>query len=116
MTTSDELRVADLALGYCERDIITNLDLQIAPGKISVIVGANACGKSTLLKSMSRLIIPREGKVIVDGKEVHRTPAKELAPTLGAIAAIADCAERNYRCGLGGTRTKSSPNHVSPLE
>ena len=85
MTTSDELRVADLALGYSERDIITNLDLQIAPGKISVIVGANACGKSTLLKSMSRLIIPREGKVIVDGKEVHRTPAKELAPTLGLL-------------------------------
>lgn len=78
-------RVADLTLGYSERDIITNLDLQIAPGKISVIVGANACGKSTLLKSMSRLITPREGKVILDGKEVHRTPAKELARTLGLL-------------------------------
>ncbi|MDN5707316.1 MAG: ABC transporter ATP-binding protein [Corynebacterium casei] len=85
MTASHDLRVADLTLGYSERDIITNLDLQIAPGKISVIVGANACGKSTLLKSMSRLITPREGKVILDGKEVHRTPAKELARTLGLL-------------------------------
>lgn len=85
MTAQHDLSVSQLTLGYSDRDIIKNLDLQIVPGKISVIVGANACGKSTLLKSMSRLISPREGTVILDGREVHRTPAKELARTLGLL-------------------------------
>ncbi|MCF2435430.1 ABC transporter ATP-binding protein [Streptomyces thinghirensis] len=47
-----------------------------------MIVGANACGKSTLLRAMSRLLVPRTGRVVLDGREVHRTPAKELARTL----------------------------------
>jgi iron complex transport system ATP-binding protein len=48
-------------------------------------VGANACGKSTLLRSMSRLLPPRAGRVLLDGRAVHRMPAKELARTLGLL-------------------------------
>jgi iron complex transport system ATP-binding protein len=48
-------------------------------------VGANACGKSTLLRSMSRLLSPRAGQVLLDGRAVHRMPAKELARTLGLL-------------------------------
>jgi iron complex transport system ATP-binding protein len=50
-----------------------------------VIVGANACGKSTLLRAMSRLLSPRQGHVLLDGKSIHRTPPKELARTLGLL-------------------------------
>src|SRR5690606_495881 len=59
--------------------------LALAPGQITAIVGANACGKSTLLRSLSRLLAPREGRVVLDGREVHRMPAKELARTLGLL-------------------------------
>src|SRR3712207_6729666 len=52
---------------------------------ITAIVGANACGKSTLLRSMTRLLPPRSGRVLLDGKAVHRLPAKELARTLGLL-------------------------------
>ena len=48
-------------------------------------MGANACGKSTLLRSMSRLLSPRAGQVLLDGRAVHRMPAKELARTLGLL-------------------------------
>ncbi|WP_435109683.1 ABC transporter ATP-binding protein [Nocardiopsis synnemataformans] len=85
MTTAHSLLVEDLTLGYKDRVVIESLDLTIPPGRITAIVGANACGKSTLLRSMSRLLAPRVGHVLLDGKEVHRLPSKELARTLGLL-------------------------------
>ncbi|WP_433498406.1 ABC transporter ATP-binding protein [Sphaerimonospora sp. CA-214678] len=85
MTTSHSLATEHLTLGYGDRVVVTALDLVVPPGEITVIVGANACGKSTLLRSLSRLLAPRGGRVVLDGREVHRMPAKELARTLGLL-------------------------------
>ena len=85
MTTTHSLTIENLTLGYGNRNVIEKLDLTIPPGMVTAIVGANACGKSTLLRSMSRLLAPRTGRVVLDGKEVHRTPAKQLARTLGLL-------------------------------
>ncbi|WP_299951797.1 ABC transporter ATP-binding protein [uncultured Modestobacter sp.] len=85
MTLDHALTADALTLGYGERTVIDGLDLVVPPGRITAIVGANACGKSTLLRSMSRLLAPRSGQVLLDGKAVHRMPAKELARTLGLL-------------------------------
>jgi ABC-type cobalamin/Fe3+-siderophores transport systems, ATPase components len=85
VTTSHTLAAEDLTLGYGDRVVVESLDLVVPPGRITVIVGANACGKSTLLRSLSRLLVPRRGRVVLDGREVHRMPAKELARTLGLL-------------------------------
>jgi iron complex transport system ATP-binding protein len=85
VTTDHSLLVEELTLGYKDRDVIDSLDLAVPPGRITAIVGANACGKSTLLRSMSRLLAPRSGRVLLDGREVHRTPPKEVARTLGLL-------------------------------
>jgi iron complex transport system ATP-binding protein len=85
VTTTHSLTVEGLTLGYHDRVVIESLDLVVPPGRITAIVGANACGKSTLLRSMSRLLAPRSGHVLLDGKEVHRLPAKQLARTLGLL-------------------------------
>ncbi|SJM66838.1 ABC transporter ATP-binding protein [Gulosibacter sp. 10] len=85
MTESHRLEAAGLSLGYRDRTVIEDLDLAVPPGRITAIVGANACGKSTLLRSMSRLLSPRSGEVVLDGHAVHRMPAKQLARTLGLL-------------------------------
>ncbi|MFE6717817.1 ABC transporter ATP-binding protein [Streptomyces albidoflavus] len=85
MTTEHALTAEELTLGYADRTVIDSLDLAVPPGRITVIVGANACGKSTLLRSMSRLLAPRAGRVLLDGRQVHRFPAKELARTMGLL-------------------------------
>ena len=85
MTATHTLIAENLELGYGNRTVVENLDLQVPPGQITCIVGANACGKSTLLRSMSRLLSPRSGHVLLDGKDVHRLPAKKLARTLGLL-------------------------------
>ncbi len=79
------LEARHISSGYGERLIIDNLDLTIPPGRISVIVGANACGKSTLLRSMSRLLFPRAGQVLLDGRAIHTMRPRDLARTLGLL-------------------------------
>jgi len=85
VTTDHTLRAEGLQLGYGERTVIDGLDLSVIPGQVTSIVGANACGKSTLLRSLSRLLAPRAGQVLLDGEQVHRMPAKQLARTLGLL-------------------------------
>ncbi|MFB2581214.1 ABC transporter ATP-binding protein [Herbiconiux sp. P15] len=85
MTTAHTLAAEKLSLGYGDRTVIEGLDLAVPAGRVTAIVGANACGKSTLLRSMSRLLAPRAGHVLLDGKEVHRMPAKLLARTMGLL-------------------------------
>ena len=85
MTKAHSLVIEELTLGYGDRTVIENLDLLVPPGAVTAIVGANACGKSTLLRSMSRLLAPRTGHVLLDGDSVHRMPAKQLARTLGLL-------------------------------
>ena len=85
MTERHTLVAERLRLGYGDRIVIPELDLVVPPGAVTAIVGANACGKSTLLRSMSRLLTPRAGQVVLDGTSVHRMPAKQLARTLGLL-------------------------------
>lgn len=85
MTAHHSLVVDDLFAGYGDRSVLEGVDLELLPGRITAIVGANASGKSTLLRAMSRLLSPSKGRVLLDGKAVHRTPAKQLARTLGLL-------------------------------
>lgn len=83
--TNLSLEVNAISSGYGGNLILDGLDLTIAAGKITVIVGANACGKSTLLRTMSRLLVPQKGRVLLDGKSIHKMPSRILARSLGLL-------------------------------
>lgn len=83
--TDHSLTVTGLVAGYGEAAILNGLDLSIAPGRITAIVGANACGKSTLLRAMTRLLRPSGGQVTLDGALIHKMPARALARVLGLL-------------------------------
>ncbi|GKX56021.1 iron-dicitrate ABC transporter ATP-binding protein [Leminorella grimontii] len=85
MTKAHELVIEQLSAGYGEKTILQDISLKIAAGKITSIVGANACGKSTLLRTISRLLPPSQGQVLLDGKSVHHSPTRILARTLGLL-------------------------------
>ncbi|PWG63135.1 ABC transporter ATP-binding protein [Spiribacter halobius] len=80
-----DLRARDLALGYDGRLVVEGLDLALPPARITVIVGPNACGKSTLLRALARLLRPRRGAALLDGHAVHRLPTRALARRLGLL-------------------------------
>ena len=74
-----------VTLRYGERTISQGLSLAIPDGSFTVIVGPNACGKSTLLRALSRLLVPAAGQVILDGRHISQFPAKEVARRLGLL-------------------------------
>lgn len=74
-----------LTLAYGENRVIDQLDVDIPKGKITVLIGSNGCGKSTLLKAMARLLKPRDGTIILDGKEIASTKTKQIAKKMAVL-------------------------------
>ena len=83
--TAPRLSVKDLTVAYGDRTVIENLDVDIPAGRFTVIIGPNACGKSTLLRTIARLHKPRAGTVALDGADVHRMPTRALARRLAVL-------------------------------
>lgn len=81
----DRLAAESVTLAYDEVEVARDLSLSIPDGRITAIVGANACGKSTLLRALARLLKPREGVVLLDGESIHRLPTREVATRLGIL-------------------------------
>jgi iron complex transport system ATP-binding protein len=79
------LEVAGLTLGYDGADIVSELSTDIPAGAITAIIGANASGKSTLLRGISRLLAPRAGQVLLDGVPVHSMRSGDLARLVGLL-------------------------------
>ncbi|GAA2518411.1 ABC transporter ATP-binding protein [Winogradskya consettensis] len=79
------LAARDITIGYDKKTISEHLSLEIPAGRFTAIIGPNACGKSTLLRALSRLIKPVTGEVLLDGKDIHGRPAKEVARRLGLL-------------------------------
>jgi iron complex transport system ATP-binding protein len=80
-----ELSARGLRLAYDERTVVDGLDLQVPDGRVTVIVGANACGKSTLLRGVARVLRPTGGTVTLDGTDIRSRPTKEVARILGLL-------------------------------
>ncbi|MFE4949949.1 ABC transporter ATP-binding protein [Leifsonia sp. NPDC056665] len=83
--TEQTLAARDLTLAYEGRVVVDGLDLDIPPGRVTAIVGPNACGKSTLLRGLSRLLAPASGSVLLDGADIRSLPTKEVATRLGLL-------------------------------
>ncbi|MDO5493009.1 MAG: ABC transporter ATP-binding protein [Nesterenkonia sp.] len=83
--TASRLRTESLHAGYEGRPVLADLSIEIPDGSFTVILGPNACGKSTLLRSLVRLIRPTDGSVLLDGASVASIPTKQLARTVGLL-------------------------------
>jgi iron complex transport system ATP-binding protein len=79
------LAAHDLRLAYEHRVVVDGLELEIPSGAITSIVGPNACGKSTLLRGLARLLTPTHGRVLLDGDDLHALGTKQVATVLGLL-------------------------------
>ncbi|MCE8021898.1 ABC transporter ATP-binding protein [Halomonas sp. MCCC 1A11036] len=83
--TRHQLATRDLTLCHGRATVIDRLALSLPVGKVTAIVGPNGCGKSTLLAGLSRLHAPKQGTVLLDGRDIQQLPARELARRLALL-------------------------------
>ncbi len=79
------LRAQDLTLAYDRRIVAEGLGLAVPDGAFTAIIGPNACGKSTLLRALARVLKPQAGVVLLDGSDLSSLPSKEAARRLGML-------------------------------
>ncbi|KQO65233.1 iron-dicitrate transporter ATP-binding subunit [Curtobacterium sp. Leaf261] len=74
-----------LRLAYDDRVVIDDLDVDVPDGGLTVIVGPNASGKSTLLKALARTLTPTAGTVFLDGHPIRSYRPKAVARRVGML-------------------------------
>lgn len=82
---TSRLQATGLTLAYDRRVISEDLDLEVPDGSFTVVVGPNACGKSTLLRSLARLLEPRQGQVLLDERPLSGYRPKQAARAIGLL-------------------------------
>ncbi|GAA1424757.1 ABC transporter ATP-binding protein [Agrococcus citreus] len=128
MTSTTALAARDITVGYGSRPVLEGVDLEIPDGRITVIVGANASGKSTMLKALARVIAPSGGPVLLDGEPIARMPGKALARRLGllpqspvapeglSVAELVGFGRHPHRRALGGWSTADTEAVAEALD
>lgn len=84
-TPTPRLRAEDLTLSYDQRTVARSLGVDIPDRSFTVIIGPNACGKSTLLKALARMLKPKAGQVYLDGQAIASYRSREVARRLGLL-------------------------------
>ncbi|MFC9603749.1 ABC transporter ATP-binding protein [Streptomyces niveus] len=79
------LAAHELTLAYDDRTVVHDLELAVPDGRVTVIVGPNACGKSTTLRALGRLLKPKSGSVLLDGAELASIPTRRIAQSIGLL-------------------------------
>ena len=79
------LELCEVSLGYGSRVVLSGISMHVVPGGMVGIVGPNSSGKSTLIKGISRLIAPKSGRILIDGRDVATIKRGELARTVAVV-------------------------------
>lgn len=84
-TPAERLRGHRLHAGYDDGPVLEDIDIAVPDGRMTVLVGPNGSGKSTLLKSLARTLAPLGGQVLLDGADIHRSRARDVACKMGIL-------------------------------
>ncbi|AJD32200.1 MULTISPECIES: ABC transporter ATP-binding protein [Clostridium] len=79
------IETKNLDIAYEDTLIVKELNMQIPKGKITSIIGANGCGKSTILKAVGRILKPKNGLVHLSGQDISKLSTKEIAKKMAIL-------------------------------
>ncbi len=82
------IRVVDLHKSFGAQEVLKGVNLEIAAGKITTIVGTSGCGKTVLLKHLNALLLPDRGSVLVDGVDITKLRQKALYEIRGRFGVL----------------------------
>ncbi|MEI5675913.1 MULTISPECIES: ABC transporter ATP-binding protein [unclassified Nocardioides] len=82
---ASRLRADSVTVGYGEVPVVRDLTFAIPDGKVTTIIGPNGCGKSTMLRTLARLLKPSSGTVLLDGEPIQSLPTREIARRMALL-------------------------------
>jgi len=80
-----KLSLENIKLGYDDRIVLSGISLTLSPGEVLGIVGPNGCGKSTLIKGITKVVPLREGDIFLNDKSILRMPQNEIARCIAVV-------------------------------
>lgn len=81
----NSINTENLSISYGNLDIVKDLNLNIPKGKITTIIGANGCGKSTILKTIARILQAKSGAIYINGRNIQSESSKEIAKVMAVL-------------------------------
>lgn len=79
------MEVRDVYFSYGKHKVLNGVSFTIEEGKITTIMGANGCGKSTLFSLMTKNLYPRKGNIYLKGKNIQNLNLKEFARRVAIV-------------------------------
>jgi iron complex transport system ATP-binding protein len=79
------IKVQNVSLGYGRQVVLKDITFDTNLGEMVGLIGPNGCGKSTIIRALSRIILPSAGKIFLDGKDIATIPRSALARLLGVV-------------------------------
>ena len=79
------IEVRNVSFAYGQNQILKDVSLMIREGKITTILGANGCGKSTLFSLMTKNLAPQHGKIFLRGKNIANLKLAEFARKVSIV-------------------------------
>ena len=86
----EALNVSGISVGYSNELVIKNLSVSIPNNKITTIIGPNGCGKSTLIKTIARILKAKYGAIFLEGEAIHSVDTKKLAKRMAILPQTAE--------------------------
>lgn len=84
-TQKPAMEVRDLSFAYGKNSVLRGVSVKIEEGKITTIMGANGCGKSTLFSLMTKNLYPKKGNIFLRGKNIQNLNLKEFARQVSIV-------------------------------
>lgn len=80
------LEIENLLCGYGDRIVLKDVTFKINTGEIAGIIGPNGCGKTTLFRAITKILKPKAGRIIFNGKDVSKVSHRELAKEIAVVS------------------------------
>jgi branched-chain amino acid transport system ATP-binding protein len=72
------LEIKDLYVNYGGIEALQNINLMIYAGEVITLIGANGAGKTTTLRAISKIVNPRQGQIIYNGRDITHRQAHDI--------------------------------------